>query len=227
MSNLTLLYAEDDRETLEGTSFLLRRLFSEIYTAKNGYEALSLYKEKEPNIVLLDINMPKLDGMEVARAIREENESTPIIFLSAHSETSRLLEAIDIGTYSYIIKPFRVEDLNKPILKLIDRLNGRKSFIDFSFFYTWDEMKNELYHNEKLLSITKNEILLIQILLKNRNRFLTAQNLAYEFYERTNKEFELNNIVQLISRFRKKVLKESGSEDFFIENIYGSGYRIK
>lgn len=227
MNKLTLLYAEDDRETLEGTSFLLRNLFSEIYKAKNGEQALELYKEHKPDIILLDINMPKVDGMEVAMKIRQEDETTPIIFLSAHSETQRLLNAIDIGAFSYVIKPFRIEELKKPILKLLDKQENKGSLEELGDDYFWDKNSEELFYKKEKISITKNEMLLTKLLIKNRNRFLSAQDIAYDLYEQIGKEFELNNIVQLISRFRKKVLNDLNIEKFFIENIYGSGYKIK
>lgn len=227
MNKATLLYAEDDRETLEGTSFLLRNHFTEIFTAKNGEEAFEIYKDKKPDILLLDINMPKMDGMELAKKIRKSDDITPIIFLTAHSETTRLLEAIDIGTYSYVIKPFRIDELKKPILKLLDKLKESSPLIDLKEDYFWDEENEQLYFKNNMITLTKNEYFLINILLKNKSRFMTAQDIAYEFYEITNKEFEINNIVQLISRFRKKLIKETNKEEVFLENIYGSGYRIK
>lgn len=228
MNNLTLLYVEDDMEALDDVVYLLRRYFSDIYTATNGQEALEVYEEKRPDIVLLDINIPKINGLQVASKIKEINENTPILFLTAHSETDKLLKAIDLRAVSYIIKPFNIEELNESILKTINIINKRdsdNSKISLSNNYLWDNVTKELYYEEKKIDLTKNEILLIELLLKNKFRFLTAQEISETIF--AHKDIEANSIVQLISRFKNKVLKKTGIKLFFIENIYSQGYRIK
>lgn len=80
MNNLNLLYVEDDEETVESIDFFLKRHFNEIYLAQDGEQALSFFEEKDPDIVILDINIPKLNGIKLATKIREKNKKYPLSF---------------------------------------------------------------------------------------------------------------------------------------------------
>ena len=228
MDDLTLLYVEDDNEALEDVVFLLRRYFTTILTALDGEEGLDLFKKNSIDIVLLDINIPKLNGLQLATKIRELNEDIPILFLTAHSETPKLLSAINLQAISYIIKPFNIDELRNGILKSLKIINKEKNILKKVLLnndFYWDDFKVELYYKDKLLSLTKNEILLIKILFKNRNIFLTAEELSEITFD--NKKIETNSIVQMISRFKNKIIKKINNNSFFIDNIYGQGYRIK
>lgn len=103
----TLLYVEDDHSIRELVTFVLQQKFPELslLLAENGRQGLTLYEQNRPEIVLTDIRMPLLDGIRMAREIRALNSEARIIVLSANSDTSRLLEAIDIGINSYVLKP--------------------------------------------------------------------------------------------------------------------------
>ncbi|KAB7887363.1 response regulator transcription factor [Poseidonibacter ostreae] len=228
MNDLNLLYIEDDAEALEDVVFLLKRSFTKIYTASNGVEGFDLFKENSIDIVLLDINIPKLNGLEVAAKIRKIDENIPILFLTAYSETQKLISAINLQAISYIIKPFNVDELKSSILKAVTKANKEKStakkvLLNNGFY--WNSYNSELYYKNELLHITKNEILLIKSLFDNRNRFITAEELSEIIFD--NKKIENNSMVQLISRFKNKITKKINNKLFFIENIYGQGYRIK
>ena len=228
MSNISLLYVEDDKEALEDVVFLLKRYFSIIYTANDGEEALEVFYKNKPDILLLDINIPKIDGLELANIIKEDNEDIPIIFLTAHNETQKLLKAINLRVISYIIKPFSMEELSESILKSIDLIKKRESFEKFLLLengFSWNKEKSELFFNEEKINITKNEIQLITYLIKNKSNFFNAKCLAEIIFENTVND--PNSITQLISRFKKKINKKINNDLFFIENIYGEGYRIK
>lgn len=228
MNDLTLLYVEDDKEALEDVVFLLKRYFDEIYTASNGEEGLALFTKNSIDIVLLDINMPKINGIELASKIREVDENIPILFLTAHSETQKLLSAINLQAISYLIKPFNVDELRDSVLKAIKFVNKRKNNINrilLNNSFYWNDLNTELYYKNKLLALTKNEILLVKSLFENRNRFLTAEELSEIIFE--DKKIETNSIVQLISRFKNKIIKKINNDIFFVENIYSQGYRIK
>ncbi|QKJ23991.1 response regulator transcription factor [Poseidonibacter lekithochrous] len=228
MNDLTLLYVEDDLEALEDVVYLLKRYFSNIYTATDGEEALELFSAYSPDIVLLDINIPKINGLQVASKIKEINDEIPILFLTAHSETEKLLKAIDLRAISYIIKPFSIEELNESIVKTIKMLNKQSlnnNILTFTDSFSWNIELKELSYKDEKLDLTKNEILLIELLINNKSRFLTAQDISEMIFP--DKQVESNSIVQLISRFKNKVAKQTNLKRFFIENIYSQGYRIK
>ncbi len=224
--NLTLLCVEDDKEALEDIVYLLERYFSKVYTAINGQDALDIYNKNKPDIILLDINIPKISGLEVASQIRKNDETTPIIFLTAHSERDKLLKAISLQVISYIVKPFKIKELKDIMVKLIQKIDIKSDMITLENNFVLNISTYELFYNQQQISLTKNEILLVKILFLNRSRYLTAGEIALDICTNDNDTTE-NNIVQLISRFKKKVLKLIKTNSFFIENTYGSGYRIK
>jgi DNA-binding response OmpR family regulator len=228
MNDLTLLYVEDDQEALEDVVFLLKRYFTKIHTANNGEDGLDLFSKNSIDIVLLDINIPKIDGLQLASKIRESNENIPILFLTAHSETQKLLSAINLRAISYLIKPFNVDELRNSILKAVTFANKEKKDSEIVLLnngFLWNDFNSELYYKKELLHLTKNEILLVKSLCKNRNMFFTAEQLSEIIFE--NKKVEINSIVQMISRFKNKIIKRINNDSFFIENIYSQGYRIK
>ena len=119
-NELTLLYIEDDTEILENVSFLLSRFVKKVYTAVDGEEALKVYTEQKPDILVTDINIPKINGLEVAECIRKENKEIPIIIISAYNDDEQLKKAKEIGVSTYVKKPFTLSDLKDAITKAID-----------------------------------------------------------------------------------------------------------
>ena len=228
MENLNLLYVEDDIEALEDVVFLLKKSFSKIYTANNGEEGLQSFKDNSIDVALLDINIPKINGLKLASKIRELDEKIPILFLTAHSETPKLLNAINLRVISYIIKPFDIDELKNSIYKAIklvnkDKVISNKVLLSTDFY--WDIYRTELFYKKEIVSLTKNEILLIKKLCENRNIILSAEELGKMIFP--GKKFETNSIVQMLSRLKNKITKITDDNSFFIDNIYGRGYRIK
>lgn len=224
-NRLTLLYVEDDIETLQDISFLLKDYFSEIFTAQDGVEAINKFIKQKPNIVLLDMNIPKKNGIEVATKIRKLNKETPILFLTAYSDRERLMEVIKIGVSAYIVKPLKIEELkdaiDRVILKEID-----STTIKLAYNFFWDKTNNKLIYRSDELSLTKNEFKLLDFLYKNRQQFFLPCKIATEIFPQNINDNRCNNIVQLISRFKNKVSNSFQTEDFFIQNVYGVGYKL-
>ncbi len=225
MNELKLLYVEDDAEALDDIVYLLRNTFYDICIATDGLMALEVYKSEQPDILLLDINIPKINGLKVANEIRKINKTIPIIFLTAHSQTHKLQQAIEIKATSYLIKPFKIKELKDTIQKAINEVIPKDNTIKLTNDFLWDKNANELYFNDIKIVLTKNEIQLIKILILNRSRFLNAQDLSSDIFINDD-NMTGNNIVQIISRFKKKVQKQIDNDKFFIESIYGEGYRI-
>ncbi len=103
--DISLLYVEDERVTREQISRILQRIVTELYVAENGQEGLDLYREKRPDIIMSDIMMPVMNGLEMAREIRALDRDSQIIMLTAYSDTEYLLECISLGINQYVQKP--------------------------------------------------------------------------------------------------------------------------
>lgn len=117
-NKLSILYVEDEDDVREGYSRALERVSKHLYTAKNGVDGLELYKKHKPDIIITDIRMPKMDGIEMATEIKEIDDSANIIFTSAHSESAYLLEAIALHAEGYLLKPVRKKLLLETIQKI-------------------------------------------------------------------------------------------------------------
>ncbi|RDU60671.1 response regulator [Helicobacter marmotae] len=125
LSKLTILYAEDDIDTANLTSMVLEDYVGRLLIAKNGQEALSLFKLHKVDLVLTDILMPKMNGIELINAIRHSttHPDVPVVITTAHTETKYLLDAIRLRVDGYILKPINIEELlhvlNKAILPFL------------------------------------------------------------------------------------------------------------
>ena len=122
LENITILYAEDEPLIREGTAETLRLFKVNVICAKNGLEALDLYKNQKQNIdmVLTDIKMPKLDGLSLIKEIRKLNKFIPVVITTAHQETNFLKTSIELGVSAYVLKPIDIYQLRDTLIKAIE-----------------------------------------------------------------------------------------------------------
>ncbi|MGV1099507.1 response regulator transcription factor [Thiovibrio sp. JS02] len=140
-NDLTILYVEDDDLTRGELEQILKRRAGKVLVAENGQVGLELFRRFAPDLVITDIRMPVMDGLRMARAIRELSPGARIIATTAHSETSYLLEAIEAGIDHYVLKPIDVGKLTAAIEKCSLDILARKA--------------QERYHQERENLITK------------------------------------------------------------------------
>jgi len=124
--DISLLYVEDEPDAREEILVFLQRRVREVFAAANGGEGLDLYRGKRPDVVVTDIRMPVLDGLEMAKAIRAIDRDAKIVVTSAHGDTPYLMKAIDIGVDAYVMKPVQVEKLLAAIRKCAEVVEYRK-----------------------------------------------------------------------------------------------------
>lgn len=125
--DISMLYVEDEPAAREEILVFLQRRVREVFTAANGGEGLDLYREKRPEVVVTDIRMPVLDGLEMAKAIRAIDRDAKIVVTSAHGDTPYLMKAIDIGVDAYVIKPVEVGKLLAAIRKCAEVVEYRQA----------------------------------------------------------------------------------------------------
>lgn len=113
-----ILYVEDEPEVREGYAKALSRYAKHLYVAQNGEEGLELFEKYKPDIVISDIRMPKLGGIEMAKKIKEQKPGTAVIFTSAHNESKYLFDALDIQADGYLLKPVTKNKLKEKIASL-------------------------------------------------------------------------------------------------------------
>lgn len=221
LDSYSILYAEDDKSVRTNYIIYLESFFEKIYEANNGVEAVNIYKDKRPNAVLIDINMPEMNGLEAIQKIREIDCDVPIIVLSAHSDKEFLFEAIKLNLVDYLVKPINRNDFKEIIKKTISKIEERNSLAEENISLTkscyWDKSKRLFFHKNKIVDLTKNERTLFEVLLENKNEIVEPKTISKYVWD---SEYNSNDasIRNLVKRLRKKLPID------IIQSIYGSGY---
>ena len=225
MKEFTLLYAEDEYTTRrDHIVFLQSRFNCKIYEANNGKEALKLYKKYHPHIVLTDITMPQMTGLELAQEIRKISKETKIIITTAHSQKEKLLEALTLNMVNYLLKPLKRKDLIQSIDTALQTLTLAKEEENFLYFdkdtkYNLDTQ--EYYTNNSLVILTLYETKLLNFLCQNKNRAVSSFDIFVSVWEDVEKEYNASSVRTLIKKLRKKLPENS------LLNIYGGLYKLQ
>jgi len=223
LKKLTLLYAEDEDSTRVQYMRNFEFLFHKVYEAKDGLEAKELYQKYRPDIVVLDVNMPKLSGLEVAEFIRQNDFKTHIAIISSYSDYDKLLIAIELKLVTYMVKPVSREEFRKFFLKIKKELSfqDRDNIIVLDDGYLYNQTQQILTKNSQIIRLTKQELKFIDILIGQKNRVFSAIDIYAIIWEDDfDKEFSENSIKTIVKNIRKKLPADT------ILNIYGLGYRF-
>jgi len=155
--NVSLLYVEDNEALRFNARKLLKKFFSTLYVAEDGLEGIQLFKEYHPSIVITDIKMPHLDGMEMAQKIKHSRPDTKIIVMSAFDEKDYLYKAIEVGIFRFLKKPVNVTELTESLLQAITQINEEKKKKIFqaqlgSIFNYQSSMVVMLHHQKPVIA---------------------------------------------------------------------------
>jgi len=218
--NLKILYVEDEKFIRENAVSYLKRLFNHVYEACDVKEALLLIKEHTPHIVISDIKMPQISGLDMIREIREYDKKTKFIVLTAFTDTKYLLDAIDLGLVKYLTKPISHDRLYPLLLKCAKEIfedeNSKKQISENCYF---DTINDNLISHDEIISITKTELLFLKLLIKNHPRSVSYEELQNNIWY---DEYMSENAIRLLVRdFRKKLPSK------VIKNISKIGYKIE
>ncbi len=218
MFDLKILYAEDNEKIRESYALVLKRYFKEVIEACDGKEALALYRSHKPDIILTDINMPELDGLELIRIIRQNDKTTKIIVLSAYSDQEKLMKAIPLGLYAYLVKPIKGDDLKK-VLTDVASHTEKSEQLKLSSEYLFDINGRKLFNGLKEVELTTQEFTIVDMLAGNLHNPVSCELMSYSLWDEYHDESKAK-IQNIIKRLRKKVPD-------LIESVYGFGYKIK
>ncbi|WP_457608644.1 response regulator transcription factor [Nitratifractor sp.] len=226
MFDLTLLYAEDDPETRENYLFVLCRHFARVLGAADGAEALRLYESEAPDILLLDIAMPGIDGLELTRRIRQRDPQVPIVILTAHSEKERLIEAIPLGLSHYLLKPVDSAELLGTLGSIAQTLREGRP-LELACGCRWESGEEELRHGGEPIPLSRQERRLMKLLCRRAGSFVDRERIVAELWEETDPSVDYENkLIQLVYRLNRKVAERSHSDQRLVQNSYAHGYRV-
>ncbi|EHN7592006.1 response regulator transcription factor [Campylobacter jejuni] len=215
---LIILVVEDEVKARESMINILSERFSKVIGAQNGDEGLKKFKKFKPDLVITDIAMPIMDGLDMAKEIKEISDDVPIVVLSAYSEKERLLRSIDIGIDKYLIKPVDIEELFKVLDYLIGEKIEANMLVKISEEYQFNKTKRTLIHNGKEIVLTKKELAFISLLLKQPGVLVLHEDIKKNVW--IGEHVSDTAVRTFIKRVRDKV-----GEDF-IKNVPSLGYKI-
>jgi len=216
LKTLKILIVEDESRLASLLKDAISEYFHSVIIAKDGEEGFKRFKENKPDIIITDIMMPKINGLEMTKKIKEDDEQIPIIILSAHSDKEKLLSAIDIGINKYFIKPFDPDEVLVYINKIAPTLNKRKK-IKLKDGFVFDNNSTSLYKDGILLKLTKREKEFFYLLLKYQNKVVETSLIKETIWEEDVNDERLRTFIK---RLRLKTSKD------LIENASGQGYLI-
>ena len=216
MKNLKVLIVEDEQKLANLIRNSIKELFFKVAIAKDGIDGIKKFKSFKPDIVISDISMPNLSGLEMCKIIKSNNQ-TPIIILSAYSQKEMLLEAIDLGISKYFIKPFDIEEFIEYLKELSKKINKNKS-IKLKDNFVFDFNNLSLYQNDILVNLTKRERQFLALLIENKNSYVTTFDIKKTLWE--NEIVSDERLRTFIKRLRAKTSKE------LIENVSSCGYMV-
>jgi len=215
IKDLKVMLVEDD----ESISRLLKEAVSDSFNtfliAKDGLDGIAQFKKLKPDIVITDIMMPRMSGLEMAQELRKIDPDIHIIVLSAFSEKEKLLSAIDIGINKYFLKPFDIDEFLDYIQNITPKLSNRIIKLDDGFIF--NKSANSLYKNERFVPLTKNEIRFLTILL-DKNGIIDDSLIKESLWRDENTSDE--RVRTFIRRLRAKTSKK------LIKNVKGVGYQL-
>ena len=221
---VTILLAEDEpalgmiiKESLETRNF-------KVLLCDNGEKAYSLYKSELPELLVLDVMMPKKDGFTLAKEIRLEDDTIPIIFLTAKSQTQDVVEGFTIGGNDYLKKPFSMEELIVRINNLLNRTQLQKNSEILQIgHHMFDFTKQTLqFKDEEKLPLTHREAHLLFHLIKNKNQVLDRTLILNKLWG-SDDFFNARSMDVFITKLRKKL---SADKQIQILNVRGFGYKL-
>jgi two-component system alkaline phosphatase synthesis response regulator PhoP len=230
VSRKKALVVDDEHYVTELIQFTLENSNFDVLISDNGEDAIRIAEEHTPDVIILDLMLPGIDGFEVCKRIRNSERSgkIPIIMLTAKGEEVDKILGLELGADDYLTKPFSVRELLariKAILRRLDDIPNRKARTIKIHDIFIDTAKHEVYKNENLIELTLKEFKLLLILAENRGKVLSRNLLLTEIWgDAYSRE---TRTVDVHVRYLRMKIEDNDRHPMYIETIRGVGYRMK
>ena len=227
MNEIKILIVEDEQKIADTLKFGLTEIGFQVEVAYDGKLGYSLFRAHDFNLVILDINLPGMNGYELCKAIRAVDEQIPVLMLTAMSTMNDKTQGYDAGADDYLVKPFEFKELLLKIRSLLKRTMGRNLPVGNVLKASDLEMNldsKEVKRDNRLINLTAKEFQLLEYMLRNKNRLVSRVDIAINVWD---VDFETNtNVIDVyISYLRNKVDKHF--EHKLIQTHVGMGYILK
>jgi len=217
---MKLLLIEDEPSLQNALMKGFRKMGYTIDAAGDGEAALELYYSHSYNLIILDLNLPKLDGFEVLQEIRKDNTDIPVLILSARNEVHDKISGLDKGANDYLSKPFHFSELEARVRALLRRTFRTAPTVIFCGEVKLNMALKKVFHNDLEIPLTKKEYGIFEYLLLNKGRMIGGEELIEAVWESDADSFT-NAFKVHINAMRKKL------PDNLIKNAKGQGYYVE
>jgi two-component system, OmpR family, response regulator len=222
---MKILLAEDDCRISQSLTEALTDQHYLVDIAGDGEEGWEFVKAFDYDLLLLDVTLPKLDGIRLCRQLRSQGNCTPVLMLTARDSTADKVEGLDAGADDYVIKPYNLQELFARIRALLRRGNN-----PLSAFIEWGKLRVDpnvcqASYQEELLQLTPKEYRLVELLIRSGRRVVSRSQIIENLWSFDEPPTE-DAVKALVKRLRQK-LKAAGAPDDFVSTAYGFGYSLK
>jgi len=221
---ITLLYAEDEVETRQNhLEYLKDRYDFDYIEANDGLEALALFKEHKPEIILTDITMPHMDGLTFIEHVREHSPHTKVVVMTAYDEREKLMKALGLDVVSYLLKPINRRKLSSAVDIALETLPpcDEEYICRIDKDTRWDEQQKGLFRFGEMVEMSQLEKRLLSLLCGYKTQEVSSQDIYYHVWQDLDSEFSMDSVRTLVKKLRKKMPEGA------ITNSYGGFYQLR
>jgi two-component system alkaline phosphatase synthesis response regulator PhoP len=224
MAGKRVLVVDDDAKTVELVKLYLNRDGYRVFTAYDGMEALRLAQEGHPDLIVLDLMLPGISGLEVCQTIRADSD-VPIIMLTAKATDQDKLNGLDMGADDYVTKPFSPRELAARVRAVLRRLPGERGPDEIQFGQlTVNFLRREAHLASRLLNLSSTEFKLLGIFVREPGRVFTRPELIEKALGYDFEGFDRTIDVHILNLRRK--LEPDPHHPKYIKTVYGAGYKL-
>jgi len=227
MAGKRVLVVDDDAKTVEVISLYLKRDGYRVIAAYEGNDALRLARESHPDLIVLDLMLPGIDGMEICRALRAESD-VPIIMLTARTEEEDKLKGLDLGADDYIVKPFSTRELaarTRAVLRRLPEdayLRGPEEITQGRL--TVNFVNHQVFLDGRLLHLTPAEFKLLGTMIREPERVFSRGQLVEKAFGYDHEGFDRSIDFHILNLRRK--LEADPCQPRYIKSVYGAGFKF-
>lgn len=228
MSKGKILVVDDESSIRQIVETRLKMAGYDVVTAGDGEEALEVVKAESPSLIVLDIMMPKLDGLEVCKEIRK-TLTTPIIMLTAKGEVVDKIQALELGADDYIVKPFSPRELEARIKAVLRRIvnNNAKQFVIKVDTLVIDTGKRQVIRGDQKIKLTEMEFNLLELLASNPGKAYSRSEILHQVWGYRINQYSDTRVVDVhVSRLRSKLEKDPSDPELIL-TARGTGYMFQ
>jgi DNA-binding response OmpR family regulator len=219
-----VLVVEDDDEIAQVLQRSLRMEGYDVKLAGDGVTALDTHRDYAPDLMILDLGLPRMDGIDVARKLREDGDDTPILILTARDAVDSLVEGFDVGGDDYLVKPFERQELLARLRALLRRRPPRGMAPLRVGDLVLNPDTHEVRRGERDIELTQREFELLEYLMRNERLVISRQKLLDEVWGYD--PFSITNTIEVfVSTLRRKL--ESDGEPRILHTVRGAGYVLR